>query len=206
MPVAHPNFYENLREAQMRLRSTTVCYEGVPYYVIAICGHKPDGIFRMYLVPLDRPQGAAFPATDNYAPDNPLLGGYLDDWLTANPNSGILRKNMDSKHFNKFRPFPLGMCNIGVKTFYLERQPQRNREQGLTRSMLYETAVSTSNRGANARAPAVTTDIFTAAFKACVLADHPSAQECLEALKTRRWRTRRPPFIGRSHWCVDLSR
>ena len=50
--MAHPNFYENLKEAQMRLLRTVVTYDNEPYYVGAITNHMKDGIFRVYLLPL----------------------------------------------------------------------------------------------------------------------------------------------------------
>lgn len=175
------NFYENLKEAQMRLRSTIVCYDSVPYYVLAITNHNPDGVFRIYLCPLDRPQGSAYPSTDNFNWEDPALGSYMDQWMTAHPTSGIIRKQMDSSYFNKYRPFPLGMCNSGTRTFYLERQPQRNREQGLTRSMISETAITTSRKSDGSR-PSINIELHSAAFKACVMAQHPSAGECLTAL------------------------
>lgn len=180
----HVNFYENLHEAQMRLRSTVVMYDGLPYYVLAICNHKLDGIFRTYLLPLDRDKKLSIPDTGNFPPNAPELGTYLDTWMDKMPGAGVLRKNMDSKHFNKFRPFPLGMINYGINTFYLERQPQRNREQGLTRSMIFETPVLAAppTPMQKTRTAGTNIDLHTAAFKACVSASHPSAQECLVAL------------------------
>jgi len=179
----HPNFYESIQEAQMRLRGTVVMYDGEPYYVFAICNHKTDGIFRIYLDPIGRDPDKTrkYPPYDNYAANDPALGPFLDQWMEANPDSGCLRKMMNSSKFNKFRPYPLGMCNVGTRTVYLERQPQRKTEQGLTKSMLFESLITTGSRE-EARQRAASVDLFTPAFKACVLAEHPSAQSCLDAL------------------------
>ena len=43
------NFYENLEEAQRRLRGTVVMYDGIPHYVLAITDHQSGGIFRVYM-------------------------------------------------------------------------------------------------------------------------------------------------------------
>ena len=180
--MKHLNFYENLKEAQLRLRMTVVCYDGVPYSVQAITNHKPDGIFRVYLSPIgqeDTP--AVLPnSIGNYSAEDPALGRYLDEWMTGNKTSLIIRKNIDSPLFNKFRPYSLGMCNYGTDIHYIERQPNRRTEQGLTRTMLESTNVSlTSNipkfKGSNG----CIVELYSSQFKACVLADHPSAEEVL---------------------------
>lgn len=180
----HPNFYENFAEASMRLRSTIVLYDGHPYHVLSIGDHYPDGIFRVYLSPVDMNESPdtdkAFPPSDN--------GQVIDEWLKAHPKSPILRKMMNSPLFNRFRPFPLGMLNyVNGHTYYLARQPVRNREQGLTRAMVTETLVSTHmnidrqllERG---RLAAPTVDFFCKAFADCVKARHPTAKEALAGL------------------------
>jgi hypothetical protein len=63
----------------------------------------------------------------------------------VHPAAGILRKQMNSPLFNRFRPYPLGMCNLkGSGTYYIERQPNRKTEQGLLSSMLNETRLTSS--------------------------------------------------------------
>ena len=185
MTVQHVNFYENITEAQLRLRSTTVLYAGVPYMVVSITNHRNDGVFRIYLRPLnvEATKFTPYPSTDNYGPQDPALGHYLDTWLetTDGKASGILRKRMDSKHFEKFRPFPLGMCNYGEYAYYLERQPSRQTLQGLTRNMVVETRIDTGKpipmpRGSN------NVDLQSPAFHSCVMATHPPAKDCLENL------------------------
>lgn len=175
----HPNFYENIEEARMRIRATIVMYDNEPYHVLDICNHMVDGIFRVYLSPVGKKTSSG-PQTDNFAPAAPGLGTYLDGWIAAHPDAGYLRKRMDSKNFNKFRPFPLGMCNFQSGTYYLERQPVRHREQGLTRAMVFETYVSASWSPKKAsRQPGTSVDLYTPAFVSCIKADHPTAKDCL---------------------------
>jgi hypothetical protein len=50
MMQEHVNFYENIKEARMRLKGTIVLYEGIPYRVLAIADHKGP-VFRIYLNP-----------------------------------------------------------------------------------------------------------------------------------------------------------
>lgn len=168
----------------MRLRGTVVLYDGEPYYVLAITDHKPDGIFRIYLEPTgwDPNIRRVRPDVENYSQDDPSLGKYCDDWLTANPKSGVLRKHMSSPLFNKFRPFPLGMCNSGRRASYVERMPNRKTEQGLIRTMVQETPLTTS-QSPDTGIKSGYTDVFGIPFRACILGDHPSAQEVIAALK-----------------------
>lgn len=175
------NFYENLQEAHIRLRQTVVCYDNIPYLVLAICGHKEDGIFRVYLSPINNPPNkpAPTPPVHNFNANDPTLGGYLDDWMVANPKTRVIRKMMNSNYFNKFRPFPLGMINYGTRCYYLERQPQRHREQGLTSSMIHQTQLTPSSD--RERSSGVV-ELFTPAFHACVTGEHPTADDCLANL------------------------
>lgn len=180
----HINFYENLKEALARLRGTIVVYDGVPYYVSTITNHKPDTIFRVYLSPLGMREEPGshvpHPELDQYPPEHPAIGPYMDKFIIDFPKAGILRKRMNSPLFNRFRPYPLGMCNIGKRTCYIERQPNRKMEQGLIRSMLNETMISTSPEQQGAMK---SIDIMSKAFKTCVVGDHPSAHTVLAALK-----------------------
>jgi hypothetical protein len=180
----HTNFYENLKEAQMRLRGTVVLYDGIPCYVLAITNHKADGIFRIYLDPIgwDPTVSRPRPCPENYGPEDPGAGIHCDTWMEKNPNSPVMRKMMNSKLFNKFRPYPLGMCNVGTSTYYIERQPNRKSEQGLIRTMLQQTMISTAQNGGALARVSSTVDVHSEAFRACVMADHPSAQTTLEQL------------------------
>lgn len=179
---AYTNFYETVKEAVMRLRGTIVLYDKLPYYVMAIAGHHKDGIYRVYLDPVGE-ESHAVPSVEDYGPEHPLLGGYIDQWLDAHKDSPVLRKQMNSPLFDKFRPFPLGMCNIGKQCYYLERQPLRPKtEQGLTRGMVNESLISLGpvdyirgSKGGNLQ-------LMSPSMKACITGDHPGAKECLENL------------------------
>lgn len=182
----HLNFYENLREAHMRLNKTIVLYDGVPYYIIAITSHKKDGIFRAYLWPLglNRPGDAVtkrvpFPDnTDHYGPEHEGLGPYLDKFIEDNKETPLLRKMLNSPSFNKFRPFPLGMVNMGTGAYFTERTPVRRTEQGLTRNMVKATqcVLEVDKRFRSE------IDTLSKPFEDCILGKYPSAQECLTNL------------------------
>lgn len=181
----HVNFYENLKEAHIRLRGTIILYDGLPYYVLAITNHRGDGVFRMYLDEIGKREETAFKEFPNqildmYHPDNPGLGPALDSWMEVKKgHHNIIRKKMNSPLFNRFRPFPLGMVNQGLRVIYTERQPTRKTEQGLTRSMVLENSVDAtpSNK------PAIPTlDIFSSSFRDCILGNYPSAEDCLKNL------------------------
>lgn len=182
----HVNFYENLKEAQMRLRGTVVLYDGEPYYVMCITNHKPDGIFRIYLEPIGQDPNKLIKKPDpyNYSLDDPGCGVMMDAWLDANTSSPIIRKMMNSKLFNNYRPFPLGMCNYGKSTYYIERQPQRKTEQGLIASMLQETCITAGKTEVSPMKKAYQNVTITSAeFRSCILAIHPTAQATLTALR-----------------------
>lgn len=137
--VTYTNFYETVKEAEMRLRYTVVMYEGEPYYVLAIGGHHDDGIFRIYLDKMGDPKGLTHqqmtvPFGDDMNKDGAAKN--LDTWLKIYPDRGIIRKMMNSPGFNKFRPFPLGMVNSYGTVCYTERRPVRHTQQGLTDSMI----------------------------------------------------------------------
>lgn len=178
----HVNFYENLKEAQMRLRGTVVLYDKMPYYIQGITNHKSDGVFRAYLQGLTTkmPPYTGF-EWGNYGSENPALGPAVDQWMEANPGK-YLRKRMNSPLFDKFRPFPLGMANVGGGTYYLERQPVRPKtEQGLTRAMVTETLI-TLNEGGLRRSTGARVDFFSEAMESCILGQYPTAKECLKQL------------------------
>lgn len=186
----HPNFYENLKEAHDRLHRTIVLYDGLPFQVIAITDHKKDGIFRMWLDPVGRDKEgrrAVMPfhlLCQNYTPDFPELGDALDIELARLPDCGVLRKHMNSPHFKRFYPFPLGMCNVGTQVYYIERQPIRPAmQQGLTKGSCFETVITAGSRQDNPTRPAEAFDTMSPGFRDCILGDHYSAQEVLKALQ-----------------------
>ena len=178
----YTNFYENIKEAMMRLQHTVVMYDGFPYYVLTIDSHKPDGIFRVYMEPLGGKRGSVIGRGLSVPYDGPngYRGPEMDKWLDANKDSGVIRKQMNSPLFNKFRPFDLGMCNIDGNVVYTERQPQRQTYQGLTQQMVYQLPVSLGPRLSVTKNALV--GIQHPAFKACVLAEHPSYDECIKNL------------------------
>lgn len=108
----YDNFYENLEEAVHRLVGTIVKYED-EFYLIDNIQNADDNIFRVHMRTLK----------------NVLTGGKS------------ITKKMNSPYFNKFRPFPLGMVNIGGHAKYLSRTPVRSRLQGLADNSLIETPI-----------------------------------------------------------------
>lgn len=190
---AHTNFFETVKEANIRLRGTVVLYDKEPYSVIAITDHKKDGIFRIYMIPIgiegDKGGAANYTALNptpvNTTPhDHSSFGSEMDKWLDANEGkTKVIRKSMNSPLFNKYRPFPLGMCNYGTDVIYIERQPTRKTEQGLTRQMLDTYQISVTKGG---KIPSI--DLFHPAFRACIMAQHPSPKDCLAALLSNEFK------------------
>lgn len=189
----HVNFFETVKESHIRLRGTVVLYDRDPYYVFAITNHRGDGVFRIYLSSIEwNGKGDAVPDFGHIPPDHVSLGDAIDKYMLANPERGILRKRMDSSFFNKFRPFPLGMCNFKGSAYYIERQPQRKTEQGLIRAALTENRVSLAPERGGPLQQAIygagggglqAVDMYTSAFAACIKGAHPSPQECIHQLR-----------------------
>lgn len=194
----HPNFYENVKEAEIRLLHSVVMYDQEPYYVIALADHKPDGIIRVYMDRLGNPDGMAierlqqvpyeYPvggmgAQSGYAEDNVYSKGHnsrgaaMDWWLEKHPTSGIIRKMMNSPSFNKFRPFPLGMVNFKGSTIYMERQPLRNTQQGLTQQMLYQHGISINKESSGGRVPFTGESMYE-----MIKGVYPDAKVCIKAM------------------------
>lgn len=194
----HPNFYENLTEACRRLRGTVVTYDGTPMILLAIANHRPDGIFRAYLAPLGSRLNGSFPSSVVGSTESGADGHYLDNWMGANPHSGLIRKMLNSPKFNRFRPFKLGMCNwrtnSQAQAFYCMRQPTRNKEQGLTNRMLLslpikvtldEVQLETAPGGGSRRksiSPTSSPKLDSEAFASCVAGEHPDIDTVLSNL------------------------
>lgn len=181
----YTNFYETVAEAEMRLLNTIVMYDNEPYYVLAITNHKGDGIFRVYLDHLGHKDGPCFRRNGSIPyewMDEPGMskGKKMDEWLDKNPDKGIIRKMANSSLFNKYRPFPLGMCNTNGKVLYVERQPTRHTQQGLTGSMLSQHLVEGDSSRPSERIGRV--DIFSKDFYNTLVGKYPSADVCLSAL------------------------
>jgi hypothetical protein len=189
--MQHLNFYENLDEAQRRLRGTVVMYDGIPCFVWAITAHNSDGIFRVYMQEIGKDLKFRFD-TGNYSPQSADLGRALDKHMLASPEEGILRKQMNSPKFNKFRPFPLGMATVQGCVYYFERAPARKIEQGLIRQMVMSTKLRIGDMMSDRMSSAW--DVRSKFFRDCVLADHPSFGECLTALTGSEFTNTAAPF------------
>ena len=178
----YPNFYENLSEANKRLHGTVVLYDGHPYYILAISNHFPDGIMRVYMEPLDKPSNRRTPPWSQIGKTTTEGGGnvgqHLDQWLSDNPSSFIVRKHMNSPHFRRFRPFPLGMCNRSGAVVYIERSPTRKTEQGLIPMALSQTPISMFSDKGGFR----NVDFFSGEFCQTVMGVYPTIEECFEKL------------------------
>lgn len=183
----HENFYENLPEAQMRLRGTVVLYDKTPVYVWAVTDHKGDGVFRIYISPIEDVHNSpgGNPIHD-VSQNNPQLGVAFDEWMEqpkvkSSKNFRIQRKKMNSPLFNKFRPFPLGMMNGETQAVYVERQPQRPKtEQGLTPNSLFSTPVT----AAQGNGPRHSVDIYKKNFRDCIVGEYPSPKTVLAGLQS----------------------
>lgn len=178
----HVNFYESINEARMRINNTVVLYDGQPYYVLLVSDHKPDGIFRVYLDPVGQEGGMECQTRTNLPTNtiispNDNMGVLMDEWIDKNPGTTILRKKMNSPAFNRFRPFPLGMMNILNTVYYLERQPTRKVEQGLTNGMIVSYKLDVGSVQ-----PTNMSDLTGVGMKDTILGLYPSAEECIEAL------------------------
>jgi len=178
--ATHVNFFENLNEALSRLKSTVVLYDGSPEYIWTITDHKGDGKFRVYMSPVEEVSNVNPPAIHQYPHGATSMGPELDAWMSANPNIKISRKMMNSPAFNRFRPFPLGMMNTGTIVNYLEREPSRPKmEQGLQSNMIASQRLSAAVEMPRQHAHV---DMYSEAFKACVLGSYPSPNEVLTKL------------------------
>lgn len=178
--VAHPNFYENIQEALLRLKNTVVLYDGEPFYILTITDHS-DGKFRVYMCHIKDAPNCHLPVLSALPHGHPSMASQLDPYVgTKSAGVEVIRKQMDSPKFNKFRPFPLGMMNLKGGCIYVERKPLRPKtEQGLTANMLEGTPLSAcminthkSNIG-----------MFSVEFRDCIMGDYPSPNECLKGLK-----------------------
>jgi hypothetical protein len=150
---------------------------------MTICNHKSDGIFRLYLWPIQHSL-AAFKAKGLY-PDYQIVqmfsneqGAFLDKWMEEHKDSPIMRKMANSPAFNKFRPFSLGMLNQTHNTCYLARSPTRKTQQGLVASMIDHWPCSVGEREQSR----FRGSLSGSEFYDCVKGTHPSAQECLEKM------------------------
>lgn len=184
--MEYKNFFENVSEARIRLSGTVVLYDGQPVEILAIAEHQ-DGILRAYVRPtgFTEDELVRIPRPDVHQMMNGTVGPYLDKFIEQNPGCKIVRKHLSSPLFSKFRPFELGMCWASPEIYYVERQPNRKTEQGLTRSMILARRLSTDSGNMFPPSPDEI-DIFGPEFKSCILGEHPTPYRCLEALSNPR--------------------
>ena len=187
--MQHKNFFETPQEAQMRLRGTVVLYDGEPYLVQAITGHHKDGIFRIYMEPTGLPLTQQCRHDPDcpiraYSADSPELGTALDRYIKARgENTHLIRKQMNSPLFDRFRPFPLGIVNLEDEAIYTARAPTRKSEQGLTANMLTYRALGSDR-------PIKGVDITSKEMRDAILGKYPTANEVLAALTNPNVATR----------------
>jgi hypothetical protein len=190
------NFYENLAEAKIRLEQTYVMYDGKPYFAVVLGDHS-DGKIRIYLDDYEggafiRNRDGSFPYYANYhTTDYPQV---VDEWYKNNPKTGLIRKEIGSPLFNKFRPFPLGNMNYGGSVIYTERTPTRNTNQGLRERSVYALNVlpvpnPTSSNSGSKRSGShsynneTSIDIACSEFYDTMCGRYPSITEVLEAFR-----------------------
>lgn len=172
----HENFFETLKEAQMRLVGSVVLYDKEPYYVLLVSDHRKDGIFRAYLDKCDQEKLTMSRIKVPY--HSPAE---MDDWLEKNPNEGIIRKMCNSHLFNSFRPFPLGMVNKNGGVVYARRIPAKpNTQQGLTDNMLSRTPLSAEPNEIYKSGNSLTA--HSQDLARTIKGDYPSIAECIKAL------------------------
>ena len=169
----------------MRLRNTIVKYAGDPYHGATICNHK-DGIFRIYLEPLDgttfcQNRGDGIPI-HHYNQDSSELMVLLDTWVES-PDNTMIRKMMNSPKFNNFRPFPLGMYNADGTVYYVERHPTRKTEQGLQSNMLIGTCLPTA-----AKLGPRDFNVFAPQFADMIKGEYPTTEQAYEIVKSNLYK------------------
>lgn len=176
----YPNFYESIKEARMRIEGTIVLYDEIPFYILRVFEHS-DGIFRVYMEELsqDMSINGNNPPPVNVHPDNSICVDETEKWMKKWPNK-IVRKMMNSPKFNMFRPFSLGYCHVGDKLIYLQRQPLRRTEQGLSSSMIIEYLVNFS--GADLPKPSRTLHFPSQPIREAIIGKYPTLQECVSNL------------------------
>ena len=123
----HDNFYDNLEEVNLRLKGTIVNYDGEPCYIQKAADDYPDGKIRLFISMLPlflRPFDV-----DQFERDEQVVGS-------------TIRKRIDSRKFDNFRPVKLGYCNffrdgVAKHCSYLSRVPVRRSKQGLSPEALH---------------------------------------------------------------------
>lgn len=182
--MEYKNFFESEKEAAIRLYGTVVLYGSEPVEIISLHDHLGDGTIYAYIRPvgLTKAELTARPeptGMHQYSPGSKQQGVYLDKWISDNPTGQISRAPLSAPEFNRFRPFELGMHWNDEHVYYVERQPNRRTEQGLTSSMLLSRKLDLTNGPQSAP---VSLSLHTPEMKRCIKGEHPTAQRCIEAL------------------------
>jgi hypothetical protein len=145
--------YENVHDAQMRLRGTVVLYKGDPVRVRDVAAGDGDSILRVLFEPL--PLNAKKAA--------------IDEAVEA-----AQRKYISSKHFD-IAPFKMGYVNEPKGAFYCSRLPNRMQKQGLSA----ENFIAKDNYG---RPVGFNAFLQTKEVVAMVRGDYPNFKTAMAAL------------------------
>lgn len=184
----YPNFYESLKEANMRLRGTVVLYDGEPYYIYCVTDFE-DGDYRAYMerLPDAKDQYMSFDTAGTQGPPctfmdykDASIHKAMEDWWAVYPSwkDRLIRRKFNSPLFNKFRPFPLGMYAMQGSTLYLERTPNRKSEQGLTQNMVVGTKIKLTDM----QPTAGYVSMYRFEMRQAILGVTPTVEEALSAV------------------------
>lgn len=194
--MKYKNFFETVKEANIRLRNTVIWYDGPgeegPYHVFLVAGDGDE--FKIYMKKLGQKLyniPGVIPVSDHVGTETHGTQQLMDQFIKSYPKFNMIRKDLSSPHFKGFRPFPLGMMNLVTKdkagkvvdceTLYLERQPNRLTQQGLIKTMIYTTPVN----AAMTRSPKPINynfDLWSEDFLDCIMGQHPSIDTCMSKL------------------------
>jgi hypothetical protein len=178
----YPNFFESLAEAQIRLSGTVVLYDGEPMQVFSL---NQKGA-KAPILAFCQPVGEKF--KNIKLPNNFFTcsqGGsaqadILEKLIDSDPSCGLVRLELTDPKFNKFRPYELGMYWSGEDIIYVERQPNRKTEQGLTPTMLKCQRLNFSNENVGSSPSSV--NMTGPEMYRCIRGQHPTPLTCLEKL------------------------
>lgn len=182
--MEYPNFFESQKESSIRLHGTVVLYDNEPVEVVHTTDHLGDKVIYAFIRPIGltaseraaRPEPAGLFNLPHVAVKD--QGQYLDAFIKDNPSSQLKRVPLSDYGFNKFRPFELGMYWESVSVLYVERQPNRKTEQGLTTTMLVSYKLDLTDE----RRVLQPVDIFGPEMYRCIKGLHPSPTRCIEGL------------------------
>lgn len=105
--------------------------------------------------------------------------GIIRLWL-RDEKENTIKKKINSPKFNKFRPFPLGMCNYQGEASFISRRAVRHGQQGLQLGMLHERGIE---REGGQEDGALNTPYMGQSFLEMLRGHYPSFGETVEALR-----------------------